>query len=238
MQNRKSWLAAATVSLVTLAAGILGAQTFEQSVNNAVSKDGTLLMQTTQLKASVDQHAAEEQKAVQDYNDQQAQMDDAAFHGGGPGRGGPGRGGPGGHPGPGPRPGPRPGPHPGPVGPGRGGWGRWGGHPGWGYGHRWGWIGGRYIWWGWAAWSIGSGLACNGYYSGAYSQCSNAAWADNAACKSSCASNGFPEPSDCSYQCDSETRNAINSCEYSYRSYWNCPYAVVWPPVGIVIRIP
>jgi len=77
---------------------------------------------------------------------------------------------------------------------------------------------------------------CNVYYADRYHQCSDAAWADNAICKTDCDRVGGG--SECYYQCDSETRNAVNSCEFSYRGYWNCGEPVLWPPTGIVIRIP
>ena len=269
MQNRKSWLTAATVATVALAAGVLGAQTFDDSVNQAFSKDSALFTQTSALKASVTAHAAETKQMLAE--------DQAAFGGGGGGHPGGGFGGgghpgggfpggaPGGHPGgnpggnpgghPGGNPGGNPGGHPGgnpgdgphggpghdphPGGgwhpnPGPGHWDGWG-HPGWGR-DGWGWRDGRWLWSGWAPWAVGSGLACDSYFANAYQQCSDAAWSNNDACKSACDQAGTPDG--CYDQCDSETSNAVNSCELSYNSNWNCGFAPVWPPVGVVIRIP
>jgi hypothetical protein len=121
------------------------------------------------------------------------------------------------------------GPHPGP-----GHWDGWG-HPGWGYGNRWDYRDGRWLWWGWAPWVVGS-VACDAYYRNAYNECSDSAWQDNTTCVNNCAAVGNPEG--CEDQCSAETNNAIEGCEYSYRNYWNCGFPVVWPPVGVVIRIP
>lgn len=172
------------------------------------------------------------------------QMANFGQRGGGGGRGGGGWGPrpgprPGPWPGPRPNPGPRPGPRP-PVPngwrphPGPGSWNGWG-HPGWGTG-RWAYNGGRWLWWGWAPWAITAGVACDAYYANSYQNCSNAAWQNNATCLDNCAAVGSPDG--CSEQCTAETQNAVQSCEFSYDNYWNCGVPVVWPPVGVVIRIP
>jgi hypothetical protein len=80
------------------------------------------------------------------------------------------------------------------------------------------------------------GMACDAYYADLYRQCSDVAYADNTACINDCASIGYPEG--CQDQCEIETNNALDSCQYSYRGYWNCGYPAVWPPVGVVIEIP
>ena len=136
---------------------------------------------------------------------------------------------------------PEPRPFPGPVDHGdhgdhrgHGGWDRWPGHPGWG-GDRWALRDGRWLWWGWAPWVAGGAVACNYYYANSYQACSNAAWASDTACEQSCAYTGDPN---CSAQCTYETREAINSCQWSYDQAWNCGYPAVWPPVGVIIRIP
>jgi hypothetical protein len=128
-------------------------------------------------------------------------------------------------------------------GPGKGGgWGHhgsgpWGdGHPGWGRGKGpFGYRDGRWLWGGWVLWTSARGL-CDAYYAGSYRACSNAAWSNNAACAYDCASTS--DPQGCDQACGFETRNAINSCEWSYRQVWNCGVPVLWPPVGVVIRIP
>jgi hypothetical protein len=74
------------------------------------------------------------------------------------------------------------------------------------------------------------------YYSHRYRECSDAAWADNQICKDNCSRYGAGE--ECYFQCDNETRNAVESCEWSYRRTWNCGFGPAWPPVGVIIRIP
>jgi hypothetical protein len=165
------------------------------------------------------------QKALATSDAAQFKLDQASFQRGG-GRPGP-------RPGPfGPRPGPRPGPFGPRPGPHGGDWGRWGVH-GWGFGSRYNFVDGRWLWWGWAPFVITAGVACNAYYSSEYSSCQNSAWASNAACIQECG--GI---ADCNAACNDETRNAVQSCQFSYDNIWSCGGAPLWPPVGVVIRIP
>jgi hypothetical protein len=244
MQNRKSWFAAATVSSITLAAAMVGAQTFEQSVNNAVSKDNPLYTQTSDLKASVNQHSIETQQAIQQFNDQQAEdqkvdAEDVSAdrgggqHGGGQHGGNGGRG-PGGNPGrnpgrdPGRGPGREPGRGPGRE-PGRGpghdhphqDWGHYHGHPGWGYGHpgwRWGWDPlGRPIWWVWgglAAWNYNMHVGCWDYYHGYLGQC----YANCGEGQNACASACYGNP-DCIAQCSQNTSFCDQRCDVDFGNY-------------------
>lgn len=154
-----------------------------------------------------------------------------------PGGHNPGGHNPGGHFPGGHEPHPIPHPHPGPFPhPGHGDWNRWHGHPGWGHDHdRWQYRDGRWVWWGWTPWVVGRG-ACDAYYAGTYRACADTAWESDASCHASCAEAGG-DPY-CNEACTDETRNALNSCEWSYRNVWNCGIGPVWPPVGVIIRIP
>ena len=100
------------------------------------------------------------------------------------------------------------------LGPWTGHWGDWG-HPGWGYGNRWAYRDGRWLWWGWAPWVAG-GVACDAYYANAYRECSDAAWQDNTICVNNCAAVGYPEG--CNDQCSHRDHTTPSTrCEFSYR---------------------
>jgi hypothetical protein len=247
MSIRKNHVAALAAIAALFAAGAAKAQ-----VAGAPNLEQTVLTTQQTVRA-----ATADQKTLATTGAAQLQADQANFdeERGGPGGGrGPGRGpgrDPGRNPGrdpgrdPGRNPGRNPGRDPG-RDPGQGGhgdhhpewghgdWGRWHGHPGWGR-DRWAWRDGHWYWWGWAPWVIGAGVSCDVYYRGSYQQCSAAAWANNSACVQACGP--FADPA-CNEACNLETRDAIQTCEFSYRNEWNCGFPVVWPPVGIVIRIP
>jgi len=216
----------AVASLAALAAAFVAAQAGAQVAGDTVLQTAV----STELGQDGIGAQVKAQKAQAASDATQFKVVEAQFHGGEHG----GEHG-GDHGRPGPRPGPF-GPRPGPIGPrpGHGDWNRWPGHPGWG-GDRWAFRDGRWLWWGWSPWFVGAGVACNVYYANSYQACSNAAWASNAACVNSCAYTGDPA---CSAACTEETREAINSCQWSYSNTWNCGFPAVWPPVGVVIRIP
>ena len=183
---------AAAAALVVSAAGLLAAQSFEQTLNDALKKDGALGVEMSSLKQCVDDHSVQTQDInAQSEEEQQYKSEDFeamyGSHGGGGHHGGGGY-----HPGSGPRPGTHPGTHPHPSPAGHRDWSRWSGHPGWGYGQdwHWGWDPfGRPIWWVWAtvpAWYPGMNLACYDYYAGTLGNCDSACSEGNFACGSYC----------------------------------------------------
>jgi hypothetical protein len=208
MQIRKSQLIGAIVAAAALVAGVAGAQTFEQTVNGAVSQDGSI----------VSQISAQKSIAKSDPDMIEAQ------HGGGGGHGGPGRGpsGPGHEPGhqPGHEPGHEPGRGPGHEGPGHfpGHGPDWHGHNG-GWGDRfhgrfgWGWDAwNRPLWLGWAVWAgVGS---CRDWYFGRRTGCYADCGAELNACLGSGADVGL---------CNATNVSCTASCNYQYDTVW-APY--------------
>ena len=200
MQIRKSHIIGSIIAAAALVAGIAGAQTFDQTVNDTVKKDGSIVAQAK----------AEKQIMTVDPELAQAKEDlIEAQHGshGGQGRGGQGHG-----------------------GQGRGGQGdrRGGGHVDHGHdshGHEghgghgrrddgrdhhgrygWGWDAwGRRQWLGWYVWNgVGS---CRGWYGERRSFC----YAD---CRAELNA-GLDSPED--YQ------HCMQSCDYQYDTVWG-PY--------------
>jgi hypothetical protein len=190
----KLTLTGAIVAASALIAGVAGAQTFEQTVNDAVKKDGFVVSEVQ----------AQKQVSTQDPELIEAQRG-GGQHGGHeqPGRGGHEQPGRGGH-----------------EQPGRGHEGHGGGHEGHGGGHGnrhdgldhhgrygWGWDAwGRRQWLGWVIWNPAFGR-CSLYYSGLRSNC----YAD---CRAELNA-GVDNPGD--YQL------CMQSCEYQYDTVWG-PY--------------
>jgi hypothetical protein len=224
MQIRKSHLTGAIVAAAALVAGAVGAQEFEQTVNNALKKDGSI----------VSQIAGQKQISIQNPD-----MIEAHAGGGHPGGGHPG----GGHENPGRGGGDHRGP--GHEQPGRGhegpehrvpdhrpdhrpdgDWNRWHGHPGWG-GHfhdRWGWDPfGRPLWLGWVIWS-GIGRAnCLNYYRDLSVRCHADCGAEANACVSNC-SIYAPGDGACVASCNNTNVFCNESCQARYEDYYRtCP---------------
>ena len=250
MNIRKSQLAGAVIAAAALFAGAAGAQTFEQSVNDAVRKDGAVI---SKIPAQKDLAASENA----DLLDDQAQIIDMADHGGqrgggdhggqrgggdrggqrGPGREQPGRGG-NDHRGPGREEPGRGGDHHGPIGhpehrmpdhrpdhrPDQD-WNRWHGHPGWG-GHfhdRWTWDPyGRPLWLGWVLWSgVGS---CRNYYGPLRVRCHADCGAEANAGIANC--NIYaPGDASCVVLVNNTNTFCNESCEARFDDYWRtCPF--------------
>ncbi len=214
MEIRKSHLIGTIVAAAALFAGIAGAQTFEQSVNDAVSKDGAVVSSVQSQKVLSTQETAIAQQ----------EMIEAQRGGGGHGGGHPG-GHPGGNPGHG-NPGhgqpghgePGHGGHEGPGGHGGGHGPDWHGHGG-GWGDHfhgrfgWGWDAwNRPLWLGWVIWGgVGS---CRDYYVGRRSGCYADCGAELNACLGSGADVG---------QCNATNVSCTASCNYEYDTVW-APY--------------
>jgi hypothetical protein len=194
MQIRKSHIIGSIVAAAALIVTAAGAQTLDQSVADALSKDGAVMSQVTsqkQLEITSDGEMIMEQR-----------------HGGGhQGPGGHGgdhggdRGGDRGHGGHESHDG----------GHGRGGWhghdGHWGDHGHYYYGY------GRGLWLGWLFWNnVGS---CRGWYVGRRDSCYAEASAENNACL---ASGEAPEA------CNAAFQSNMASCNYQwdhvYLPYW------------------
>ena len=224
----KSTLTGAIVAATALFAGFAGAQTFEQTVNDALKKDGVVISQVPAQKVIATQDA--DMIEAQRGGGQQG----GGNRGGGDNRGGgheqPGRGGDHGRPGdqhgqpghpdhhqPDHRPDHRP----------DGDWNRWHGHPGWG-GHfhdRWGWDPyGRPLWLGWIIWSGVGRANCLNYYRDRNINCHADCGAEANACVSNC-SIYAPGDGSCIASCNNTGVFCNESCSARYDDYWHtCPF--------------
>jgi hypothetical protein len=205
MQIRKSHLTGAIVAAAALVAGFVGAQTFEQTVNTAVQKDGSIVSQVAAQKniSATDPDMIEARGPSGHGNPGHGNPGHGNPGHGNPGHGNPGHGDPGHHEGPG---------HGGGHGPDwHGHGGGWGEHYHGRYG--WGWDAwNRPLWFGWIVWSgVGS---CREWYIGRRAGCYQDCGAELNACLASGADVG---------QCNATNVQCNASCNYQYDTVW-APY--------------
>lgn len=228
----KATLTGAIVAAAALLAGFAGAQTFDQSVNDALKKDGAVLSQVPSQKVLSTQDAIEAQRGPGGHGgDHRGPGGD---HRGGDRRG-PGndhRGDRGDHRGPVTHPG-RDG-HPDHHWPDHrpdhrpdGDWNRWHGHPGWGsrYHGRWGWDPyGRPLWLGWVIWTGWGRASCLSYYRDLNVSCHAECGGEQNACASNC-SLYAPGSVECLNSCSTTAVFCNESCSARYEDYWRtCPF--------------
>ncbi|HEX4048832.1 MAG TPA: hypothetical protein VH309_13395 [Elusimicrobiota bacterium] len=220
MEIRKCHLIGAIAASAALVVGSAGAQQFDKTVNDALSKDGSIVSQV------------QTQKAISTQNPDMIEAQHGGGHGGGgrpgggghpgggwgnPGHGNPGHGNPGhGNPGHGNPGHGNPGHgHPGTPGHGRPDWhghqGGWGDHFHGRYG--WGWDAwNRPLWLGWVIWN-GAG-SCREWYVGRRDGCFADCSAELDACLASGADVGL---------CNATNVSCTESCDYQYDTVW-APY--------------
>jgi hypothetical protein len=232
----------ALVAAAAMTAGVVGAQTLDQSVNDALKLDGPIMSQIPAQKALATEEVLNMveieragpgggQHGGGEHGGGQRGGGERGGNRGGQDRGGDHRGGDRGDRGgdhrepphrepdhriPDHRPDHRP-DHD---------WDRWHGHPGWGNRYRggWGWDPyGRPLWLGWIVFSGFGRANCLEYYRDRNVTCHAQAGAEETACVQSCQIYA-PGDSSCVNSCVTTSVYANESCEARYDDYWRtCP---------------